>query len=318
MAYDPATRQLVLFGGGTGGLPASDRVFNDTWTWDGTTWTQQSPATSPPARQDASIAYDPGTGQLVLFGGFGEGSYFNDTWTWDGTTWTQQSPATSPPWRQGTSMVYDPGSGQLVLFGGYNLNDTWTWDGSTWTNQSPATRPPVLFAASMAYDAGTGQLVLFGGWEDLGPNVVLNDTWTWNGSTWTQQSPATSPPARFEATMVYDPGTGQLVLFGGYVRDSFFDDTWTWDGTTWTQQSTATSPAARFLASMAYDPDTGQLVIFGGQGVGGGDLIDTWNYGYIGGPPAETPEVPFVLLLALAGTSLMGGAVWLRRRSSTP
>ena len=73
--------------------------------------------------------------------------------------------------------------------------------------------PPARDFASMAYDSGTGQLVLFGGEDSSGG--FLNDTWTWNGATWTQQSPTTSPPARDAASMAYDPGTGQLVLFGG-------------------------------------------------------------------------------------------------------
>ena len=66
-AHHPATSQLVLFGGiGLDGLP-----FRDTWTWNGTTWTQQSPVASPPARYQASLAYDAATSQLVLFGGVG-------------------------------------------------------------------------------------------------------------------------------------------------------------------------------------------------------------------------------------------------------
>ena len=55
------------------------------------TWTQQHPATSPPGRFGASMAYDPATGDAVLFGGVGSsGSYLGDTWTWNGTTWTQE------------------------------------------------------------------------------------------------------------------------------------------------------------------------------------------------------------------------------------
>ena len=45
----------------------------------GPTWTQQTPATSPIARDDASMAYDAATGSVVLFGGLGP---FADTWTW--------------------------------------------------------------------------------------------------------------------------------------------------------------------------------------------------------------------------------------------
>ena len=38
-------------------------------------------------RDYASMAYDPATGQLVLFGGY-DGGFLDDTWTWNGTTWT--------------------------------------------------------------------------------------------------------------------------------------------------------------------------------------------------------------------------------------
>jgi hypothetical protein len=69
---------VVLFGG-----TARHGPLGDTWTWDGSTWTKQAPATSPPAREFASMAYDPATGNLVLFGGDNAGPRsFNDTWTW--------------------------------------------------------------------------------------------------------------------------------------------------------------------------------------------------------------------------------------------
>ncbi|MGA3149423.1 MAG: kelch repeat-containing protein, partial [Acidimicrobiales bacterium] len=71
-----------------------------------TTWTAQSPAASPSARYGATMAYDPATGNMVLFGGEGRSAFLNDTWTWDGSTWTAQSPAASPPARYGASMAY--------------------------------------------------------------------------------------------------------------------------------------------------------------------------------------------------------------------
>jgi hypothetical protein len=266
---------MVFFGGN-----GNSGNLGDTWTWNGTTWTQLFPATSPSIRYGASMAYDPATGQLVLFGGAHPESTFGDTWTWNGTTWTQLFPATSPSPRFGASMAYDPATGQLVLFGGFVVRgsvpfaDTWTWNGTTWTQLSPVTSPSPRFDASMAYDPATGQMVLFGGGSSSG---ALGDTWIWNGTTWTQLSPATSPSARDLASMAYDPATGQLVLFGGgSSSDVPFGDTWTWNGATWTQLSPTTSPLARYDASMAYDPATGQLVLFGGDG-DGGLLADTWT-----------------------------------------
>jgi hypothetical protein len=267
-----ATFAVLVPGPGTGATtPAS-------------TWTQLFPATSPASRYGASMAYDPSTGQLVLFGGLGTFS-LSDTWTWNGTTWTQLNPATSPPARADASMAYDPGTGQLVLFGGVDSNgtyltDTWTWNGTTWTQLNPATSPPVRSGASMTYDPGTGQLMLFGGQDLHFAFPFLNDTWTWNGTNWTQQAPVTSPPARSGASMTYDRGTGQLVLFGGYGSNPFLNDTWTWNGTTWTQLNPATSPPVRAGASMAYDPGTGQLVLFGGTNGAANNamLNDTWTW----------------------------------------
>ena len=290
MAYDPDTGQLVLFGGagGSGDL-------GDTWTWDGTTWTQLSPATSPPSREQASMAYDPTTGQLVLFGGYGSSGVLNDTWSWDGTTWTQHSPATSPPDREGATMAYDPDTGQLVLFGGYGssgvLNDTWSWDGTTWTQQSPATSPPAEFYSAMTFDPSTSQLVLFGGLRYGSNGELVSDTWTWDGTTWTQLTPASAPPAlRLGAAMTFDPSSGQLVVFGGTTEEGsspFLNDTWTWDGTEWTQQFPATSPPPRQDASMAYDPGTGQLVLFGGYD--NAFAGDTWLY-----VPSSSPSIDSV------------------------
>lgn len=77
----------------------------------------------------------------------------------------------------------------------------------------------------MAYDAATGKVVWFGG----GGKTKLGNTWTWDGATWTNQAPATSPPARENASMAYDAATGNVVLFGGGdpAGSRSFGDTWT-------------------------------------------------------------------------------------------
>ena len=72
----------------------------------------------------------------------------------------------------------------------------------------------------------------------------LNDTWEWNGTAWTQKSPATSPSARYYFAMA-DEGNGKILLFGGQNGSGLLGDTWEWNGTTWTQKSPAHAPAAR-------------------------------------------------------------------------
>jgi len=315
MAYDPATNQLILFGG--------DGASNDTWTWNGTTWTQLSSATSPPGRQHASMAYDPGTDQLVLFGGLGAtGNFLNDTWTWNGTTWTEQSPSTSPSARYGQSMAYDTGTNQLILFGGFepgvilaNSNDTWSWNGTTWMQLSPVSSPPGRYYASMAYDSATSQLLLFGGCCEN--SIYVGDTWTWNGTTWTDLSPGYSPPARELGLLAYDPAVNQLVLFGGVGNDgvgldAIVDDTWTWSGSTWTEQAVNGGGVEPYLASMTYDPGTGQLVVFGGvRGIH--TLNETWA-----GTVSDTVTIgPFSIGSVTVSTALQQQVVALANTINT-
>jgi hypothetical protein len=197
--------------------------------------------------------------------------------------WTKQAPPAHPPARFLAPIAYDAATGNTVLFGGLTrkeLGDTWTWNGSTWTKQAPATSPPARSGASMAYDAATGNIVLFGGAGSHHHHGLFDDTWTWNGSTWTKHATATHPSARNSASMAYDAATGNIVLFGGGGFGSGPDplgDTWTWDGSTWTKQAPAAHPSAAFAPSMAYDAATGNTVLFGG-GNSHGSLSGTWTW----------------------------------------
>jgi hypothetical protein len=135
MAYDAATGTVVMFGGDPK-KTSVNHVLADTWTWDGSTWTKQAPKTSPPGRDEASMAYDAASGTVVLFGGSHPDGLLGDTWTWHGHTWTEQALVTNPHARAGASMAYDAASGTVVMFGGFDLknpeqgralSDTWTW-----------------------------------------------------------------------------------------------------------------------------------------------------------------------------------------------
>jgi hypothetical protein len=226
MTYDPTTGTVVLFGG----LDADGNNLNDTWTWDGVTWTQQFPPVSPQARS-GYMTYDAATEIVVLFGGGGQSSNLADTWEWNGLarTWTQKFPAASPSPRE-APLAYDPITGEIVLFGGSgsagDLDDTWTWNGVTWTQQFPAASPSPRRAASTAYDVSLGQVVVFGGRDDA-TGQVFNDTWGWNGSTWTELKVPAQPSGRYAATMDFDPISNGLPLFAGWLECCTpLDDTW--------------------------------------------------------------------------------------------
>ncbi len=307
MAYDAATGTVVLFGGFN-----NSSYLGDTWTYNGTTWVHQSPANSPSPRADSTMAYDAATGTVVLFGGYTDGgTLLGDTWTWNGTTWIPQSPGNYPSPRERSSTAYDAATGTVVLFGGSNssglLGDTWTWNGTTWTQPSLASGPSPRNASTMAYDAATGNVVLFGGLTQSGYGADTL-TWTWNGTAWTSQSPAVSPPGRAYSTMAYDAATATVVLFGGYSSSgATLADTWTYNGTTWTQPTLANSPSSRDASTMAYDAATGTVVLFGGNN-NSSLTADTWTYS-AGAFTAPTTAVgtaatqtPVYFLIGTAGT----------------
>ncbi len=276
-------------------------------------WTQQSPATSPPARYGASMSYDASTSEVVLFGGYDTSNVLlNDTWLYNGSSWTQvigaagctTACASSPPARAFASMSYDASTSEVVLFGGWTgssyLNDTWVYNGSSWTQvigtsgctTACSSSPPGRESATMSYDVSTSQVVLFGGYNG---SSYLNDTWVYNGSSWTQvigaagcgastDVCASSPPARDSATMSYDASTSQVVLFGGYNGSSFYNDTWVYNGSSWAQvtgtsgctTACAGSPPGLQSATMSYDTATSEAVLFGGYN-GSSYLNDTWT-----------------------------------------
>jgi len=173
-------------------------------------------------------------------------------------------------------MAYDSTHSQVVLFGevdaqGKVTNQTWVWDGSNWSLKSPQNSPSARTGSAMAYDAAHGQVVLFGG-LDTTAGKLLNDTWVWDGSDWTQKSPLTSPPPRDGHSMAYDSTHSEVVLFGGESPTG--NDTWVWDGSSWTQKSPRDSPERRYNQAMSDFPPQG-VMLFGGQDPPGW-LNDTW------------------------------------------
>ena len=288
MATDGANGTVVLFGG----LDSAGAPQSDTWTWNGSDWAAQD-TTGPSARSGASMAYDSESNQLLLFGGrAANGTALNDTWTWNGTSWTQLTPDGSPPARFGASMAYDPSISEVVLFGGDTagkpLNDTWAWNGTSWT-QITGTAPPARHSAAFAFDPTSTDMILFGGCTlhifnqpcaNSGVAATLGDTWSFDGSTWTQLTPTSSPSARSAAVMATDTATpvNQPVLFGGWdFQGNQQQDTWIWNGTDWTQPTLTPPgmPSGRHAQGMAYDEASGDLLLFGGAD---GVLNDTWDF----------------------------------------
>jgi hypothetical protein len=206
------------------------------------------------------MAYDEGRHQIVMYGN--RNPYTADlgvTWTWNGTDWAEAD-------RTGDllaeKMVYDGKIGSIVAFNFFtSMPESRLWNGTRWSAPIYGSPTPPRANFAVAYDPVSGNVVVFGGKTEF-PPATLGDTWTWDGSQWTQQHPATSPTPRHLATMAYDPGSKKVLLFGGLTTDQWSTETWSWDGSTWTQLApSARPPAVAYVA--AADPRTGGILVLG-------------------------------------------------------
>lgn len=137
MAYYPAIRSVVLFGGwqpggGCGG------PLSDTWAYANGTWSPVNSSFVPSARQGDRLANDTHLGYLVLFGGQAGacGTAHPDapgTWVLYPSGWSPLVGIYQPGRRAYEQMTYDPALGAIVLFGGVGgtgrspvlFDDTW-------------------------------------------------------------------------------------------------------------------------------------------------------------------------------------------------
>ncbi len=267
MTVDHGRESLVLFGGN---LPTE--VLDDTWEWDGTTWTQHAGGSGPPARSSHSLTYHSASGKSVLFGGADQNQMsVSDTWTFDGAGWQVVTPAIEPPPRILHRVVDDTDRGVLVAFGGATpvpgttvsllTDETWEFDGTTWQQITTPTTPGARFYHAMAFVPSFGT-VMFGGTVNGFP--PFDRTWLYDGTNWTAL-PVAPPTVELETpSMVWDPQRERLVLHGYESTDPLVASTWELLGSVWERRVT------HDLASgpMVYDPRSRRTLTFG-----------NWTYG---------------------------------------
>ena len=123
--------------------------------------------------------------------------------------------------------------------------------------------------AATAYDAATGDVVVWGG---QGPGNLVSDTWTWDGTKWTEHSAGSSgaAPSTGIPAAAYDPSNQSVMLYTE-------SQTWAWSGESWHRQFTARHPIAANWVSMAYDTASGSILLFGGA-TGGSSRDKTWEF----------------------------------------
>lgn len=253
MTYDEARDRVVMFGGIDLGQSAKD----ETWLFDGQTWSLAQPAQKPPARLSPGMTYDSARKVVVVFGGEASSTNFNDTWEWNGTTWTQVQTSSAPIGRGAVAIAYDEARKRVVMFGGFNdttkvlYGDTWEYDGTTWKDVTPAVSPPARFGHSLVYDPVRQRVELFGG---NAPSAFYDDTWEWDGTSWTQQMPLVSPSRRHGQVMAYDAIHRQMVMFGGETTATVNA------GDTWVRSFESGAPTAERCIFATEDSDGDGLI----------------------------------------------------------
>ena len=257
MATDEARGTVVLFGGIVNGA-----AMGDTWEWDGDSWHYRSPLHRPSPRGSHAMAYDPLRQRVVLYGGSTNSSQYADTWEWDGSDWHQVL-AAGPGFRYGHAMAWDDSLKEVVLFGGFDgsvRSDLWSWNGSTWTPRA-VTGPSGGLYAAMANDPQRRRVVLFGGRVTASPASAVDETWEWDGGSWSAIAPLTRPGARSNAGMSYSACCNRVTLMGGQGVNPL-GSTWVWDGYDWRADSAALGE--RVSGAMTYDIAQSRLMFFGG------------------------------------------------------
>jgi len=286
--YDPSLRRVVLIGGNE---EPTEGIRDRMWTWDGARWELTSGA-APPARWNASVAYDERRQVAIVAGGARKSAtgasveVMGDTWQGRGRNW-QRGAGTELPALDHHAMVYDESRHAVIAFGGIPSvrsapwpTDTWQFTDAGWTRLA-ADGPEGRGRTALAFDRVRGHTVLFGG---VGappgpgqPQTFFGDTWVLEDGRWRKVGDA-GPPGRYAHAMVFDEQAGVVLLFGGASahRGAELSDMWQWDGRRWTEIGlSGPTPGPRYQPVMVYDRARRRTVLYGGLGRGSGG---TWEW----------------------------------------
>ncbi len=196
MAYDPITKQTILFGG-MRDIDDTTYLLNDTWAYDyeTNTWTELYPTVAPQERYGPRMVYNSVEEKIVLYGGNSFGNLLDDgkLWTFNATTTTWESldlSETIGP-RYWYGLTFDTHQNELIVFGGTDLepevfqsDETWVYsfNNNQWTDVTKDNRPPACSMQSMVYDPENKKVVLFGGLA-YEPSEIYGTVWIYNPIT---------------------------------------------------------------------------------------------------------------------------------------
>lgn len=220
--------QVILFGGSTG---MGGGAASDTWSFavGAEEWTQLTPIGGPPAARFQHNMVSLGDGTILLYGGRNSpGIEVGDTWLYDANadTWSDLMPATAPGNRSSFAMGFD--GSQVLVYGGFvnfnPLNDTWSFDvtAGDWSALIPATTNPGARAVHSGAFFEGGTFILHSGKLNSCCIDPTAGTFEWDpvASDWSEITPASEPPARFNYGFAYIEGANKAIVFGGNLQNA--------------------------------------------------------------------------------------------------
>lgn len=197
-------------------------------------WTRMTAAVDCPyGFRGFAHAFDPDRNVLVLFGGQAyhhdaSEEYLAEQWEYDGLTWERVQPIRTPSARRDAVMAYDESRHRLVLFGGRDASytyrrDTWEYAAATWTLIETGHAP--AWAGPMVFDRDLGSIVLGESADDAYDSPLR--FWQYDGQDWRELEADSAVPQRVSPSMVYNPATRAILLFGGeFNNDLNLSDLW--------------------------------------------------------------------------------------------
>lgn len=274
--YDSSMSRILMFGGQERHHWGMDLL--DVWSCDIDTNHWESLGVLE-AGETYSVALDIRTGCVIMLNMLGE------TWAYSISSglWQKRNPPAGPSGRGGHRMVYNSGADKTILFGGFRCrsledplqNDTWAYDydSDRWEAIPCDSSPRPRIYHSMVYHVAADRILLWGG----RPFDEKDDRALWafdyHSGEWTPLETSDGPMHRYSyATMVYDPLTEDVIMFGGLDLDSVFtgrlvEETWTFDfqNRAWAPRQTGTVPSGRSHHVMVFDTDSRRAVVLGGE-----------------------------------------------------
>ncbi|MFT3692693.1 MAG: DUF4215 domain-containing protein [Kofleriaceae bacterium] len=297
MAFDARRERIVMFGGCPNRSLMPCNGLDDTWEWDGQTWTEVVLATNPSGRSFHSMSYDFVHHEVVLFGGCRTAFMMGlecempldaDTWTYDGT-WHQRAQNQPGPSGRGlATLAFDFLRGDTVLFGGSTMRtgntsfigDTWGWNGSQWTPYVSSESPPVRAGHVSFFDPELGKLIVAGGCPDTTCTTTLHDTWAWDGSDWSAVVPNHPYYGSALTTAIYDVVRERGIVPVGNPDAFATHDVSIWSDLDWAGSGSNDDPdpPPRQDFALSYDPLRATTLLAGGTSQDSGDQSDTWTW----------------------------------------